>query len=98
MVPEPAEKCCTTDTKSYWWLELAVPLFSFGGALLAILFWTSDSAIDFRITILGCVIASWVLAYLAWIRPKKRHRCLVDADLLIYFHRRTYGQFFRDGP
>ena len=71
MVPEPAEKCCTTDTKSYWWLELAVPLFSFGGALLAILFWTSDSAIDFRITILGCVIASWVLAYLAWIRPKK---------------------------
>jgi hypothetical protein len=27
--------------------------------------------LDFRISILGCVLASWVLAYLAWIRPKK---------------------------
>ena len=56
---------------SYWQLELAVPLLSFGGALLAIIFWISNSPVDFRISILGCVLASWVLAYLAWIRPKK---------------------------
>jgi hypothetical protein len=51
--------------------ELAVPAFSFGGAALAILVWVSGIAIDLRITAAGCVIASVVLAYLAWIRPKK---------------------------
>ena len=56
---------------SYWWMELAVPLLSFGGALLAIVFWISGVLLDFRISIFGCVLASWVLAYLAWIRPKK---------------------------
>ncbi|MFA5348249.1 MAG: hypothetical protein WC294_08930 [Methanoregula sp.] len=55
----------------YWWLEIAVPLLSFGGALLAIIFWISTIPLDFRISILGCVFASWVLAYLAWVRPKK---------------------------
>ena len=53
------------------WLEVAVPLLSFGGALIAILLWTLSVQTDLRITILGCVLASWVLAYLAWIRPKK---------------------------
>jgi hypothetical protein len=56
---------------SYWRMELAVPLLSFGGALLAIILWISNTPLDFRISILGCVLASWVLAYLAWIRPKK---------------------------
>jgi hypothetical protein len=51
--------------------ELAVPAFSFGGAALAILVWTNGIAIDLRFTAAGCVIASVVLAYLAWIRPKK---------------------------
>lgn len=53
------------------WLEVAVPLLSFGGALIAILLWTLSVRTDLRITILGCVLASWILAYLAWIRPKK---------------------------
>jgi len=53
------------------WLEVAVPALSFGGALIAILLWTLSVRTDLRITILGCVLASWVLAYLAWIRPKK---------------------------
>jgi hypothetical protein len=53
------------------WLELAVPLFSFGGALLAVVVLISEIPLDSRITILGCVFASWVLAYLAWIRPRK---------------------------
>ncbi|WP_292427358.1 hypothetical protein [Methanoregula sp.] len=51
--------------------DLAVPVFSFGGAALAILTWTSGISIDLRFTAAGCVIASFVLAYLAWIRPKK---------------------------
>jgi len=53
------------------WLEIAVPVLSFGGALFAIVFWINGASFDFRISIVGCVVASWVLAYLAWIRPKK---------------------------
>ena len=60
-----------SDKRSFTWLEVAVPLLSFGGALIAILLWTLSVQTDLRITILGCVLASWVLAYLAWIRPKK---------------------------
>jgi hypothetical protein len=52
-------------------LELAVPLFSFGGVFLSILFQKLGISLDFHYTALGCVIASCILAYLAWIRPKK---------------------------
>jgi hypothetical protein len=71
MVQTPREKSDQSAIKSHRWLELAVPLFSFGGALLALLLLITGAQTDFRISILGCVIASWVLAYLAWIRPKK---------------------------
>jgi len=59
------------DEHAYRWLEIAVPLLSFGGALLGILLWVTDAAVDIRVSIVGCILASWVLAYLAWIRPKK---------------------------
>jgi len=52
-------------------LEISVPLFSFGGAFIAILFQMQGISIDFHIPALGCVLASCFLAYLAWIRPKK---------------------------
>jgi hypothetical protein len=52
-------------------MEIGVPLLSFGGAALAVIFWTTGSTIDFRLSIVGCVLGSWLLAYLAWIRPKK---------------------------
>jgi hypothetical protein len=52
-------------------LELAVPLFSFGGALVAILFQMLGISVDFHYPATGFVIASCILAYLAWIRPKK---------------------------
>jgi len=71
MVQTPREKSDQSAIKSHRWLELAVPFFSFGGGLLAIVFLITGAPADFRISILGCVIASWVLAYLAWIRPKK---------------------------
>ena len=53
------------------YLEYAVPALSFGGALIAILFWLTNAQVEVWVTILGCVFASWILAYLAWIRPKK---------------------------
>jgi hypothetical protein len=53
------------------WLEIGVPFFSFGGALLAILFQAQGISLDFHIPALGCVLASCFLAYLAWVRPKK---------------------------
>jgi hypothetical protein len=53
------------------WLEIGVPLLSFGGALLAILFQAQGISLDFHIPAVGCVLASWFLAYLAWVRPKK---------------------------
>jgi len=59
------------EEMSHRWLELAVPLLSFGGALLAFIILVTNIPLDFRISIFGCVLASWVLAYLAWIRPRK---------------------------
>lgn len=52
-------------------LNLAVPVFSFGGALLAIFFSREGSSIDIRYFAIGCVLGSVILAYLAWIRPQK---------------------------
>lgn len=51
--------------------EAAVPVIAFGGAALGILAWTLQPATDLRLTAAGCVISSFVLAYLAWIRPRK---------------------------
>jgi hypothetical protein len=59
------------DNRMHLWMELGVPFFSFGGALIAILFDMQGLSLDFHIPALGCVIASWFLAYLAWIRPRK---------------------------
>lgn len=56
---------------SILFLELAVPAFSFGGALLALFFSGAGSNLDPRYFATGCVISSFVLAYLAWIRPRK---------------------------
>lgn len=53
------------------YLELAVPAFSFGGAILALIFSGMGSSVDIRYFAFGSVISSFVLAYLAWIRPRK---------------------------
>ena len=60
-----------SDTRLYRWLELAVPLFSFGGIAIAFFFLSQGNIQDIRIASVGCIIASFILAYLAWIRPKK---------------------------
>jgi len=61
----------TAPISTILYLELAVPALSFGGALLALLFSGIGSTLDVRYFALGCVISSFVLAYLAWIRPRK---------------------------
>ncbi len=53
------------------YLELAVPGASFGATLAGILAWQLGYEINFQFFAVGCLIASCVLAYLAWIRPKK---------------------------
>ena len=59
------------DNSMNHWLELAVPAFSFGGILIAFYFLNQGYLQSFRIASAGCIIASILLAYLAWIRPKK---------------------------
>ena len=66
----PRYPCHNRDCPGAY-LGMLVPLFSFGGAALGILAWTSGTSIDLRVTAAGCVCASFALVYLAWIRPKK---------------------------
>ena len=60
-----------TDKCIHRWLELAVPVVSFGGILIAFSLLAQGNLLSFRIAAAGCIIASFILAYLAWIRPKK---------------------------
>lgn len=52
-------------------LELAVPILAFGGVLLSMLFSGTEYPIDIRFFASGCVLGSFILAFLAWIRPRK---------------------------
>ena len=60
-----------SDSKKQRYLELAIPIFSFGITLIGVLVWMMGFEINFQFFALGCVISSCLLAYLAWIRPKK---------------------------
>jgi len=52
-------------------LEFAVPVIPLGFTLAGILLWQLGVRIDFQYFALGCLIGSCILAYLAWIRPRK---------------------------
>jgi hypothetical protein len=65
------DKPTQSDNRMHRWLELAIPLFSFGGILIAFLLLDQGYLMSFRIAAAGCILASFILAYLAWIRPKK---------------------------
>lgn len=65
MADTPKENSDHAENSMNTWLELGVPLLSFGGAVLAIVLWISSAPFDFRISIFGCVLVSWDLAYLA---------------------------------
>ena len=60
-----------SDNEKQRYLELAIPIFSFGITLIGVLVWMMGFEINFQFFALGCVISSCLLAYLAWIRPKK---------------------------
>jgi hypothetical protein len=68
---ESSDQPTQSNNRIYPWLELAVPLFSFGGIVIAFLLLSQGNLLSFRIASAGCIIASIILAYLAWIRPKK---------------------------
>jgi hypothetical protein len=53
------------------YLEFAIPVLSFGSTAAGILAWRAGYEISFQFFALGCVVASCLLAYLAWIRPRK---------------------------
>ncbi|MDO9034237.1 MAG: hypothetical protein Q7U51_03415 [Methanoregula sp.] len=53
------------------YLEIAIPVASFGATLIGILLWRMGFEINFQFFAAGCLIGSCLLAYLAWIRPKK---------------------------
>ena len=68
---EDPNQTAQPDNSMNRWLEFAVPAFSFGGILIAFYFLNQGYIQSFRIASAGCIIASILLAYLAWIRPKK---------------------------
>lgn len=51
--------------------EPAVPLIAFGATGAGILLWAAGYPVDFQYVSIGCTISSFILAYLAWIRPRK---------------------------
>lgn len=60
-----------SDHNNQRYLEFAIPIFSFGATLVGVLAWKVGFEINFQFFSIGCVIGSCLLAYLAWIRPKK---------------------------
>jgi hypothetical protein len=53
------------------YLEFAVPLIAFGVTGFGILLWSQGFTVDFQYVSVGCTISSFILAYLAWIQPRK---------------------------
>ena len=52
-------------------LELAIPLLSFGTTGAGILLWSQGLVFDPVFSFAGSIAGSCILAYLAWIRPRK---------------------------
>lgn len=67
----PPETTLPTDCKKQRYLEFAVPVVSFGATLVGVLLWRMGYELNFQFFAIGCVIGSCLLAYLAYIRPKK---------------------------
>lgn len=59
------------DPVSERYFEVAVPLIAFGVTGTGILLWNAGYPVDFQYFSIGCLISSFILAYLAWIRPRK---------------------------
>lgn len=66
-----SEGTILSDCNNQRYLEFAIPFISFGVTLVGVLAWNVGFEINFQFFSIGCVIGSCLLAYLAWIRPKK---------------------------
>lgn len=53
------------------YLEIAIPVLSFGITVIGIIFWARGYVLDYQYFSVGCIVSSCILAYLAWLRPKK---------------------------
>lgn len=69
MAADEREKLPVTVNRRF--LEPAVPLVAFGITGIGILLWVAGYTIDFQYFSIGCAISSFILAYLAWIQPRK---------------------------
>jgi len=58
------------DTRTLY-QEALVPLFAFGSTLLGILLWNAGLLTEIQYAGVGGFLASCLLAYLAWFRPRK---------------------------
>jgi len=67
----------TTDNKQFsgpaseWFLQLAIPVIAFGVTAFGIVLTGAGADIGFQYYSIGCLVSSCILAYLAWIRPRK---------------------------
>lgn len=59
------------DNRNQRFLEVLVPLLSFGVTGIGILLWQQGVALNYQYFSIGCIVSSCILAYLAWIRPHK---------------------------
>lgn len=53
------------------YLEVLVPLLSFGATGIGIILWHQGMKLDYQYFSIGCILSSCILAYLAWIRPRR---------------------------
>ena len=60
-----------SDPAGEKYLEITIPLIAFGVTGAGLLLFIVGLPIDFQYFSVGCLISSCILAYLAWIRPKK---------------------------
>jgi hypothetical protein len=51
--------------------EVLVPVLAFGSTILGIILWNAGLLTEIQYAAVGGFCASWLLAYLAWLRPRK---------------------------
>jgi hypothetical protein len=66
-----SDKTCAEKKNNERYLEFAVPIVSFGATFAGVVVWQAGVRIGFQYFSIGCMAASCILAYLAWIRPRK---------------------------
>ncbi len=74
-----------SDNRMHRWLELAIPLFSFGGILIAFLLLDQGYLMSFRIAAAGCILSFLYPCLPCLDTSKKGHRCAYNPFVFNYF-------------